>query len=268
MPVKFRSSSVGNLLVGGSAITDKQKETLAALEARRDDPEQKDLTAKQTETLNGLLEKRNQPFKFGATALSYIKECWLRDTYGFEECVSSPAIQKGHLCEDEGIGIATRHLEDGGFRCKNERSFEDDWLTGTPDIITDTHIEDIKCSFTLKTFSDIDSKTYNPIYHCQLQAYMSLVGRDKARLIYTLCPTPYELVQEEIKRHWFAHNCDDANEHYLEAERKITASNAAVDLIPESQRIKVFEFDRNDMFIEKLRKRIEQARDIYDNLTL
>ena len=262
--IKFRASSVGNLLVGGNAITDKQRGRLEELLARQNDPNAKPLTAKMQQEFDELIAKRDAEFEFGATALSYIRDCWLRNEYGYDEPVLTNEILKGLLCEEEAIGVVTRQVP-GPFRVKNELCWENNWFTGTPDVVLDDAVEDVKCSWTLKTFVDVQQPS--PLYYAQGQVYMDLTGRDVFRLCHVLVDTPYEILMAEQKRFYFRFNCDEENLHYQECIRKVEAMHN-VQGIPEDQRIKMFEFQRNELYLEKLRKRVEQARRVYKTLTL
>lgn len=265
MPVKFRASSVGNLLTGGNAITEKQLQRLAELEQRKWDEFAKPLTAKMEEELADLIAKRDAPFQFGATAMSYIRDTWLKNTFGYDEPVVTNEILKGLMCEDQAIEVLTRQIP-GYFRLKNEETFEDEHFTGTPDVVEKVFVEDIKCSWSLKTFVEV--RTIDPLYYAQGQVYMALTDREWFRLAHILVDTPDEIVLEEQKRFYFRFNCDENNPHYIEASRKVEAMHYASRIIPESQRIKMFEFHRNDAYINTLRERVEQAREVYDSLTL
>lgn len=259
--VKFRASSVGNLLVGGNAITDKQLDRLAELEARQLDPGAKPLTANMQKELDDLIAKRDGEFKFGATALSLIRSVWLKNRFGYEEPLVTNELVKGIMCEGMAMMMLSRHVA-GGFRVKNEESFEDDWFTGTPDVILDEEwVEDLKCSWSLRTF--IETQAPDPIYYAQGQVYMALTGRSKFRLAHVLCETPPELVEEEKKRFYFRFNCNEEDPHYLNAVEKVDAMHDAVFKVPEQYRIKTFEFDRNDEYLDTLRLRVEQARKAY-----
>ena len=265
MTVKFRASSVGNLLVGGNAITDKQLQDLQGLETRRDNPDVKPLTAKMQEKLAELTAKRDAEFEFGQTAKSYIRDCWLRAEYAYDEPVMTNEIIKGLVCEGESIGVLSRQFE-GPYRYKNEEQFENEWFTGTPDIVGDEWVEDVKTSWSLRTFFNTEKP--NPIFFAQGQVYMDLTGLSRFRLAHCLVDTPPELVAEEMKRFYFRFNCDEENPHYLECIRKVEAMHSASVMIPEHQRIKVFEFERHEDYLATLRQRVEQARVYYDSLTL
>jgi len=265
MSVKFRASSVGNLLIGGNEITDRQRQKLKELAERKANPDAKPLTAKMELELSDLIAKRDAPYEFGTTALSYIRDCWLRNEYGYDEPIITNEILKGLMCEDEAIGVLTRQVP-GPFRTKNEEDWENEWFTGTPDVVLSDAVEDVKCSWTLKTFVDVQHPS--ALYYAQGQVYMDLVGVDTFRLCHVLLDTPAEIVLEEKKRYFFRFNCDEDNPHYLECCRKVDAMHQASRLIPEAQRIKVFEFAKDELYLARLRKRVEQAREIYDNLTI
>src|SRR5699024_9319440 len=105
--------------------------------------------------------------------------------------------------EDESIDFAIKAL-DLPFVMKNEKQFEDEFFTGTPDIILPNEIIDIKNSETHKTLPlfvksimKTDTEPYAKYrnYYCQLQVYMHLTGIRKARLLYTLMNTPTELLK-------------------------------------------------------------------------
>lgn len=264
--VKFRASSAGQLMVGGNAITEKQLARLKELEARKNDASAKPLTATMQAELDELVEKRDGEFKFGSTAKNYIRDCWLRNTYGYDEPVVTNEILKGLLCEEAAIDVLSRQVI-GKFRVKNEDTFEDDHFTGTPDIILDDEwVEDIKCSWSLRTFFETEKP--DPLYYAQGQVYMALTGRSMFRVAHILVDTPHEIVEEEKKRFYFRFNCDEENPHYKKAIAQIERMHSASTLVPEYQRIKCFTFQRNDDFIDTLRSRVEIARKIYVTLTL
>lgn len=263
--VKFRASSVGNLMVGGNAPTEKQLARLDELLARKNNTEAKPLTANMQQELDELIAKRDGKFEFGQTAKSYIRDCWLREVFGYDEPVVSNEMLKGILCEDEAIGVVTRQIP-GGFRVKNDEQFENEWFTGCPDILIHEFVEDIKCSWTLRTFVEV--QTYDPLYYAQLQVYMDLTGLKRARLIHVLMDTPEEIVLEEQKRFFFRFNCDEENEHYKQAATLVEAMHGASRLVPEPKRVKYFEFSRDDRFLDTLKSRVELAREVFQSLSL
>lgn len=264
--VKFRASAVGNLLVGGNAITERQLETLNELQARKDNPEAKPLTAKMQAELDELIAKRDSDFQFGATAMSYIRDVWMRNTFGYEEPLVSNEILKGLMVEDEVIDVMTRQLPEKILRMKNEDTFENEYFTGTPDVIIPDVVEDAKSSWCLRTF--VEARKPDPLYYAQGQVYMDLTGRKRFRVCHVLVDTPKELIEEEKKRLYFRFNCDEENTIYQELIKKVDAMHRIAHKIPECDRIKVFEFSLNRDYLDTLRQRVKQARVVYGNMSL
>lgn len=263
--VKFRASSCGQLMVGGTAISDKQIARLGELEARKLDSTAKPLTQNMQQELEELIAKRDGEFKFGQTAKAYIRDCWLRNEFGYDEPLVTNEILKGIMCENEAIDVLSRQLH-GVFRVKNEDHWEDDHFTGTPDIVLDEWIEDVKCPYTLRTFVDIVKP--DPIYYAQGQVYMALTGRKNFRLAYVLLDTPIEIVEEEVKRFYFRFNCDESNPHYLSASKKTRMMHAPSQMLKEADRLKTFEFSYDQKYIDELRFRVDAARKLYATLSI
>src|SRR5699024_4433262 len=141
------------------------------------------------------------------TLQTYLQEKVKEQIYGVEKSFSSKYTQKGIEVEDKAIDYAIKALN-LPFVMKNEKPFEDEFFTGTPDIILDDEILDIKSSwdcFTFPLFVDsIMKKEGEPYseyrnYYCQLQVYMYLTGKRKARLCYVLMNTPDGVADWEEK---------------------------------------------------------------------
>jgi len=201
--------------------------------------------------------------KLSETAKSYIEEIWLQNKFGYKEEVMTDEMLKGLICEQDSMELVQKVLG-GNFRVKNRENFKNDYLTGTPDIILPDTVEDLKTSFTIKTFFNSE---LNSIYYWQGQVYMELTGRKNFRLIYCLVSTPEEIVLDLEKRVYYKFSCDEENPHYktwIEQIRK----NHTFDAIPAEKRIKVIEFAYNPYDIEKMYRKIDKAREYYKTLTL
>jgi hypothetical protein len=115
------------------------------------------------------------------TAITYLKEWYAGDN----EEIFSKYLNKGNECENEAIQEVGYYF--GIFDvAKNTETFENEYMTGTPDLIADNVVFDTKCSWNHKTFLD---SVYNPInadYYAQLQGYMKLTGLSHAELCYVL----------------------------------------------------------------------------------
>ena len=139
---------------------------------------------------------RNKSEVLSETTKSYIKEWLIEQIYGFRKEIKSKYIDKGNKLEDTAIDKAIEWL-DLDFVMKNEESFEDEYFTGTPDIITNDEIIDIKCSFSPFTFPLLEDVIPTKDYEIQVQIYMHLTGKKKARVVYVLLNTPEELTWED-----------------------------------------------------------------------
>jgi hypothetical protein len=126
---------------------------------------------------------------------TYIKEWLTTEIYGVRKDIKSKYIDKGNICEDEAIDKAVEWL-DLPFAMKNETSFEDNYFTGTPDLITNGVVYDIKNSWDCHTFPLFESEIPTKDYYYQLQVYMHLTGARKAVLCYLLMNTPEAITWE------------------------------------------------------------------------
>ena len=198
------------------------------------------------------------------TTKTYLKELWLYNNYGFREEVLTDEIIKGVETEEECLSLVQEVLGGNELRLKNKKMFENDFITGTPDIILSDTIEDVKSCFTVKTFMNselIDN------YYMQGQCYMELTGKRKFRLIYCLVQTPQKLIYNEQMKFYYKFNCDEEHPEYIRIAKQIE-QNHNIEKIPAKDRIKVFEFDYDPLIIAKLNSRIEKAREFYSKISL
>ena len=174
------------------------------------------------------------------TTISYLEE-WVKEKlYGQRKDIHNKYLTKGIEVEDESIQLASDYF--GWFMSeKNEAHFEDDFFTGTPDVILDDMVVDIKSSWNCFTFPLFDTEITNKDYFYQLQVYMHLTGLKKAMLCYCLVDTPIDLDMDAV----------------------------SYEDVPVKYRIKSFEIDYDEAVIEKLITRVKEARAyINTNLSL
>jgi hypothetical protein len=124
--------------------------------------------------------------ELGKTCQTYLID-WYTDN--FEE-ISSKYMTKGLLKEDDAIDFMATTLN-YGIAEKNINIYANDWCVGTPDVIIDKTVIDLKCAWSQKTL--LDSATeLNSDYEWQLRAYMWLTECEDAILFYALMDTPSE----------------------------------------------------------------------------
>ncbi len=122
---------------------------------------------------------------------TYLKEWYAEQMFGTREEIRSKYFDKGNICEGEAIDMIAVQLN-LGMLAKNEEHFENDFMTGTPDVITEKMIIDAKCSWDGKTFLDAITSKINSDYEWQLQGYMNMTGKEQAKVCYCLLDTPEE----------------------------------------------------------------------------
>jgi len=205
-------------------------------------------------------EKKNE---FSKTCLSYLKYQWIQDNFNREKDLSTPAIQKGLLNEEQGITMLSLHL--GDMLIKNELQKEDEHLKGTADLIHEK-VSDIKCSFDIFTFGNAE---LTKDYENQLQVYMELWNLESASLVYVLTDTPDALIHGEVRSILYKLNETSyyGEPRYDEIFDGLKKQRSYSD-VPDKMRIKTFEVKRNREFISALRTRVEKCREVYNTLSL
>ncbi|MGL6120668.1 MAG: hypothetical protein ACRC0V_09205, partial [Fusobacteriaceae bacterium] len=141
-------------------------------------------------------EPRSKSAEYSETLKTYC-EGWLKEQiYEKRKEIISKYLTKGNLCENQSI----ERINDVfvSFYSKNEKHFENDFCTGTPDIVGNDLIIDVKNSYDFTTFPLFDTEINNKDYSYQLQGYMYLTGCKNAKLIYTLENLPTELIEREL----------------------------------------------------------------------
>jgi hypothetical protein len=138
---------------------------------------------------------RNKAELISKTTLAFV-ENWLKERlYGYQQEIRSKYIDKGNQLEDLAIDTAIELL-DLEFILKNTDAFEDEFFTGTPDLVTSDEVLDVKCSWDAYTFPLFDDEMPTKDYYYQLQVYMHLTGKKKSRLVYVLLDTPETMIYE------------------------------------------------------------------------
>lgn len=191
----------------------------------------------------------------GKTGESYL-ELWLKEQiYQRKKEFTSKYTQKGNEVEDESIDIVAEKLG-FGMLVKNEKYFENDFICGTPDIITNDLIIDVKSSWDFSTFPLFDKELENKDYYWQAQSYMALTGIKKAFICYVLNDTPMHLIQKEAFWYCKQNGYDDLD---LEIFNQFIEKMTYKDIAPE-YKFKSFEVEYNHADIDLIYDRVEIAR--------
>lgn len=249
--IKFRASSVANLMVEPKSKSDKEA---------------------------GLLSE---------TAKTHAIDVWISHNYKRYEEVYSKYFEKGTAVEEDSItflSLAKRRI----FK-KNEIRLENEVILGTPDlfigdeIVRATEIIDIKSSWDIFTFNRTRAKGVNTNYYYQMQSYMMLTGATKATLSYCLVNATADLLQDEKYRLARAHRVtiDDMEPAFVKA-CALVERNMIYDLpaflkrnpnynlhssvtdwhydVPAEERLFEFEIERSEEAIEGIYNKVITAR--------
>ena len=133
---------------------------------------------------NLMVEPRSKSETLSQTTKSFLQEIYLQERFNRSKIIGSKYMQKGNEVEEDSLSLATRHF--GKLLIKNKQTFENDWIKGTPDVVSPMLI-DIKSSWDLFTFYKVEN---NPMYYWQLLAYMWLTDHSQATLCYCLVDSP------------------------------------------------------------------------------
>lgn len=188
---------------------------------------------------------------------------WARSKFfNRNRSISTKYTQKGNTVEDQAIELLSEYWNDG-FLFKNEIQFENDWITGTPDIILRTKGVDTKCPWDWSTFPAFESKLPESDYFWQAQGYMDLTGLDLWQIAYVLCDTPEAQILKEARFKSYDLGMNGEIEDWLidELTEKMTYSDIEL-----SCRIKIFDVHRNNKAIQQIHGRVELCRDYLSEL--
>lgn len=189
----FRASEI-HLLMGNAKsiddalLTDEIKEIQKKTSAKRTDNEKSLLAELLFKTLS-------------AGAKTLVKDKVRKSKHNAPHKFSgSKETEKGHLVEDDAILFLMQ--QEFISAEKNTIRFNNDWITGEPDIISDI-VYDTKCPWTYWSMpyfkDDIESKSLDAGYDWQQLCYLWLLREnhefkpkiiDEAQLKYILMPTP------------------------------------------------------------------------------
>jgi hypothetical protein len=131
----------------------------------------------------------------GQTAKSYIIQKAKEDFFEYKTELTNKYVMKGIHQEQDSIDLLNA-VRFENYK-KNEKREENEWLTGSCDIITDELIIDVKSSWSLETFpaTSYELKDLSD-YEWQGRAYMWLYDMPTFELCYVMVSTADELLSD------------------------------------------------------------------------
>ena len=197
----------------------------------------------------------------GKTGETYCQN-WLKEQlYGRKIEFTSKYTDKGNIVEDNSLDFIADKLG-YGLLIKNEKYFENPFITGTPDAILTDHIIDVKNSWDFTTFPLFEDGIPNSDYFFQAQCYMELGGKDNYKLIYCLSDTPMNLIEKEAF-YWGRNNgYEQLDQDVLDKFiKKMTYAD-----VKDSLKLKVYDIKKDDSVIQKIAERVLECREYIEFL--
>ena len=142
-----------------------------------------------------MTSSRTKGEALGQTAKSYIIQKAKEDFYDYRTELTNKYILKGIHQEQDSIDLLNA-VRFENYK-KYEHRAENEWLTGSCDIITEDIIIDIKSSWSLETFpaTNYELKDLSE-YEWQGRAYMWLYDRPRFELCYVMVSTADDILSD------------------------------------------------------------------------
>lgn len=209
-----------------------------------------------------MTNSRSKSEVLSETCKTRIEEKFLEDRFGIKKEFWSKATDKGITEEPISIKLMGRVFNLFGVS-KNELSFKNDFLSGTPDVIYNGEIYDVKSSWSGSTFKWFESdEEIDKNYFYQMQAYMELTGLKKANLVYCLVNAPEQMIMDEIRRQAWKEGMIEPTD---ELEDKVRLQ-MTFDHIPEELRVRKFEIEYSAETIQAIKERVTLCDEYYKSL--
>lgn len=186
-----------------------------------------------------MIQPKSKSEVLSETAKSYIKTKAKEDYFGYSTYLQTKPMLKGTDWEEESIALVNQVR--GTFYVKNKERFENEFLTGEPDIILDDSIIDIKTSWSLETFPATQDEGANKEYMWQLMGYCWLLNKPQAELIYCMIDTDDVLLSDWDNR--FIHK---------------------VSHIDPAKRITCLKYEMNPEYIDQMKEKLIAATEYYN----
>jgi len=202
--------------------------------------------------------------ELSASAKEHLYKVYIEQYWGRKRQLSNKQVRKGLIVEPQSIRFII--LLDGILYEKNEESRENEYIIGTPDIVTETQIQDVKSSYDAETFIPMLLDPLEKMYYYQMQGYLWLFDKQEALVRRCLISTPQEIVEEE--KYYLLKSMNVATEENPEYKRKAyeLEHNLTFEDIPLSEREITHLVPRNEQIIEQIPQKVEKAREFLNFL--
>lgn len=217
---KIRASKASKLMTGSIGLTDSQTEKLAGYIARNRafvNGELNDkgkpisaLTQNMKDDLFYLFNKRNQ---LPDTFVSTLRKIYYEEKHQRRTQFTNKFVQKGIDQENESVAVYSQWLRkfkgENHYFILNEKRWENDFFTGTPDLTEKNNKKKFKIGFDIKSSWNLDTfptilDSLEDTYVGQNQVYMNLTGAEKWKTVKVLVNGTEHHVQLEKQKWYYA----------------------------------------------------------------
>jgi|TARA_R100000084_G_scaffold38927_2_gene15707 hypothetical protein len=213
---------------------------------------------------NPVSKKAKEAGELSLTAKGRVLERYNELNYGIYKNIDNKFTLKGTQLEDESILLFKKVF--GEFSLfKNEKNFKDEYFTGTPDLITDDLVIDIKTKYSLDGFQKMyyNQKPVDKAYIYQIQCYMHLLGLKRGMIAFCLTNNSEEGIVKEIQSQIYkSDKISYTDSEYLQIEEKVRKEQT-FDYLPDNKRVKMIFVDYNEDLIVQMKERIKQCDKYY-----
>lgn len=223
--------------------------------------------------LNKLMtEPRSKNDILSETTLTYLSELYIEIKTKRKKIITTDAMELGIEREEEAINLYNI-VNQTNYK-KNQKTLENNYLRGTPDIIDESNkkIIDIKVPQDIFTFPKFklvlkpEDKELKNEYYWQIQGYLALTGFNHAQVTYVLLDLPEWYIQKQIKSKYFfliekGLKEEDLNEQLDLYEQQIRLNSTYLDL-EDTERIYTFTVERNEEDVQKIYSKIQLIQNL------
>lgn len=191
---KFRCHYQGNLVSVPKPLTQNQKETLEAYRLKEK------LTERQKKDWHELENKLNNSlvYSLSETAKNFLVEIFWNEKHGRQTQLQNKYFSKGLSVEKEARDLLSELF--GVILTEDRERKSNDWVIGSRDIQHKDVVIDIKSAYNFNSFTKHLLENKHDFYFRQLDCYMELWGIKQALLAYVLVDTPFNIIDDEIRR--------------------------------------------------------------------
>lgn len=193
-----------------------------------------------------------------ATAKTHLIEVYAKELYDFRKELNNKYIAKGNEVEQDGIDTLSLQLRYPME--KNEEIFSNDFFVGTPDVITQNMVFDVKSSYDWITFLSNIPSELDPMYVAQVNGYLDLLGYDTGYIAYVLLDTPESIRNKE--KYYLLSSMNVISEEspafvkaWEEKEKNMIFSHHPIE-----ERILLFEVKKDQELLERAKQKVIKAR--------